>query len=234
MARARLAAVHQPNFFPWLGYFNKLATADVFIVLDDAQHTKTGGNWSNRVRLLIGAEARWVTAPIRRPTHGVVPLCEVEWAGGQPWREKMVKSLETNYRRAAFYTEIMSLLVPLIRNPEQRLAAFNLHAIRSISAALGIHKEVILASALGVTASSNQRLIELTRSVDCDGYLAGGGADGYQDESAFARAGLQLKCQSFTHPVYPQAGSLGFVPGLSVIDALMHVGQARTSQLVNP
>ena len=104
MSHSAFTAIHQPNFFPWLGYFNKIARADVFIVLDNVQHTKTGSNWSNRVKLFISAEPRWVTAPISRPAHGTIALNQVEWAN-LPWREKLLKTLATNYQVAPFYDE---------------------------------------------------------------------------------------------------------------------------------
>ena len=53
----KVVAIHQPNFLPWLGYFDKLARADVFVLLDDAQFPKKQGNATNRVRLLVGGRA---------------------------------------------------------------------------------------------------------------------------------------------------------------------------------
>src|SRR5690606_21435204 len=44
-----LVAIHQPNYAPWLGYFHKLAQADVFVFLDDAQFSK--GSYTNRVQV---------------------------------------------------------------------------------------------------------------------------------------------------------------------------------------
>jgi len=39
----RVVAIHQPNFFPWLGYFDKMARSQCFVFLDDVQIQKTGG-----------------------------------------------------------------------------------------------------------------------------------------------------------------------------------------------
>ena len=39
----RVVAIHQPNFLPWLGWFDKLARADVMVLLDDVQFPKKGG-----------------------------------------------------------------------------------------------------------------------------------------------------------------------------------------------
>jgi hypothetical protein len=82
----RLVAIHQPNFFPWLGYFDKLARADVFILLDDAQYPKTGGTWSNRVQLLINEKPAWVTVPVVRSYHGVRQIREMRIDEQRPWR----------------------------------------------------------------------------------------------------------------------------------------------------
>jgi len=35
--------IHQPQYLPWIGYFDKLNRADVFVLLDNVQYKKTGG-----------------------------------------------------------------------------------------------------------------------------------------------------------------------------------------------
>ena len=37
-----ICAIHQPNFFPWLGYFEKIWRADVFIFLNQVDYEKSG------------------------------------------------------------------------------------------------------------------------------------------------------------------------------------------------
>lgn len=103
----RIVAIHQPNFFPWLGYFDKIARSDTFIFLDDVQYPKTGGVWSNRVKMLVAGEPRWVTAPITRTFHGLAKINEIEWADDQTWRVKLIKTLAANYSKAGHYREIM-------------------------------------------------------------------------------------------------------------------------------
>ena len=229
----RVAAIHQPNFFPWLGYFNKIARADVFVFLDDAQHTATGGNWSNRVRLLVSGEPRWVTAPVARPPHGTQRVNEVAWAV-QPWRDKVGRGIALNYGRAPYFAEAWALLQPLVSNPEPMMAAYNMHAVRAIAEALELRTPLLVASSFGLQSTGTERLIELTRGLNCDTYLAGGGAAGYQEDAQFSAAGLALEYQSFHHPAYPQRSPAAFEPGMSIIDALMHCGIARTRELVSP
>lgn len=228
---SRIAAIHQPNFFPWLGYFDKIARADVFVILDDVQHQKTGSNWSNRVRLLVSGEPRWVTAPVERPPHGTVRVDEARLADG-PWRDKLLKAIELNYRRAPAFARVMDIVAPLVTNPEELLAGYNIHAIEAIAGALGLADNRVRASGFAVAGAANERLVALVRAAGCDTYLAGGGAAGYQDDASFEAAGLKLKYQSFAHPVYPQRGAAQFVAGLSILDALMNCGVERTRELI--
>ena len=222
---SKTVAIHQPNFFPWLGYFDKIARSDVFIFLDHVQYPKTGGSWSNRVKLLLGEEARWMTAPVERDFHGVRAINEMAFKNDTPWRSNLLKSLVANYVKAPFFRETRELIEPLLLSPENNIAKYNGAAVIAIAKCLELPIEKILwSSDMGVDKQGNEMLIALTRAAGGGAYMCGGGAQGYQDDDAFAAAGVNLIYQDFRHPVYPQVGCKDLVSGLSVIDALMNIG----------
>jgi hypothetical protein len=221
----KTVAIHQPNFFPWLGYFAKIAESDFFVFLDDVQFPKTGGGWSNRVKLLIGDEARWATASINRNYHGKRTICEIQFLADNPWREKLLKSLEGNYRRHSGYPETMELVAPLLLSREVNVAEYNICAVTAIAQRLGFDlSKLRRSSGLPHESSSNDLLCSITSIVGGSVYMCGGGAAGYQDEGVFNRRGVTLRHQRFVHPVYPQRGRQDFVAGLSIIDAAMNLG----------
>lgn len=229
----RVVAIHQPNFFPWLGFFDKMARSDVFIFLDDVQFSKTGGTWSNRVKMLLAGEPRWVTAPINRAFHGVTAINQIEWADEQPWRVKLLKTLLTNYAKAPHYRETMAWLEPLILLQESNLARYNMAVIRAIADRIGLrHDHCVTSSSLGGRGQASELLIDLTHKAGGDCYLCGGGASGYQDDEAFGAAGVELRYQSFTHPIYTQHGGREFIPGLSIMDSLMNLGYEGVRRLL--
>ncbi|HRJ70657.1 MAG TPA: WbqC family protein [Terrimicrobiaceae bacterium] len=229
----KVVAIHQPNFFPWLGYFDKIARADVFIALDDVQISKTGGGWCNRVKLFIAGEPRWVTAPLQRNYSGVRAIREIAFDDRKPWRENLLKTLRANYARAPHFNEASALLHPLILNECPDLAGYNLNAIRGIATALSISPEKIrLASELTSTGTATERLIELTKGVGGNAYMCGGGAGGYQEDALFEAAQIGLIYQNFAVKSYPQFWEGAFVAGLSIIDALMHLGVAATADFL--
>lgn len=214
-------AIHQPNFFPWLGYFDKIRQADVFVFMDGVAYPKSGsgmGSWVNRVKLAIQGEARWVTCPVRH-LHGEQMIAEVAIDDRQPWRDKLLKTLQANYRRAPGYEPAMALLEPLVRYETDKLAEFNMHAITALAAELGIAARCVRQSDLAVEGAATELLIAITKAAGADTYLAGGGAAGYQEDELFDEQGVTLRYQNFTPLPYGPAGR--WLPGLSVIDYLM-------------
>ncbi len=223
-----IVAIHQPNFFPWLGYFDKIARSDVFILLDHVQFQKTGGTWSNRVKVLISGEEHWLTAPVDRSFHGTRSINEMSFTTAQDWRGKLLKTLAAAYRRAPYFDEAFAVLEPLILNPEANIARFNGKALTVLAQYLGLPVEKFRwSSEFMVAEHASEMLIFLTRAVGGDAYMCGGGAEGYQQDAVFSAAGIVLIYQNFEHPVYPQLGSKEFASGLSIIDALMNIGVAE-------
>jgi WbqC-like protein family len=226
---SHLVAIHQPNFFPWLGYFDKIRRADRFIFLDAVDYPRSGsgsmGSWCNRVRLNVQGEARWITCPVQRMPLGA-PILSAIVDDTQPWRAKLLKTLDANYRKAPRYSATMDLIEPLIRHGAQNLAAFNIAAITGIARHLGLETPLLRQSELPHQGASTPLLISLVKAAGGDAYLAGGGAAGYQEDHLFDEAGVKLVYQDFKPQPYGDPSK--FVPGLSIIDYLMQDGRKLT------
>ncbi|MBT9158696.1 MAG: hypothetical protein DDT36_01714 [Firmicutes bacterium] len=119
----------------------------------------------------------------------------------------------------------MEWLEPLVLLPEVNLARYNMAVVRAIAGRIGLRNDhYVTSSSLGVQGQASELLIDLTRKVGGVCYLCGGGSGGYQDDKAFDSAGVALRYQAFTHPIYTQHGQREFISGLSIVDALMNLG----------
>ncbi|WP_338880515.1 WbqC family protein [Achromobacter veterisilvae] len=229
----RLCAIHQPNFFPWLGYFDKISRSDVFVFFDDVQLQKTRGGWANRVQLLVGGQARWISAPLDRAYHGVKPICEVRFSANEPhWRESLRKTVLAQYSKAKYFKSVQPWLDPLIMNQEVSLSEYNITAINEICNRIGLKCNAIKSSSLITQGNSTDLLISTVIAAGANAYLCGGGASGYQEDEKFGIRGLDLEYQNFAHPRYQQFKGDDFLPGLSIIDALMHCGVAGVREIL--
>lgn len=229
----KVVSIHQPNFFPWLGFFDKIARADVFILMDNVQFPKKGGGWGNRGQLIINGQPAWVTMPVVRSYHGMRLVKNMRISNSTPWREKLLKTVQTNYARAPFFDLIFPLFKNLINNPTDNLTDYNEAAIRAIAKAIGLGtSQLVTGSTLDVAGEGTDLLIAMTRAVGGTAYLCGSGADNYQKDEKFAQAGIELIRQRFQHPVYPQINTSAFVAGLSIVDTLMNCGIEETLLLI--
>jgi hypothetical protein len=231
MTERRLVAIHQPNFLPWLGWWDKLARADIFILLDDAQFPKSGATYMNRVQMLVQGRAAWVTVPIVRAYSGTRAIAQMRTDGQRPWRRRILATLEASYGRAPRFDETMAVLEPALGDRTDLLAQYNERALRAIGEHLGLDtKRFARSSELASEGRATGRIISLVRAVGGGAYLAGGGARGYQDDAMFAAAEVDLVQQDFQPRPYGQGGVARFVPGLSIVDALMWQGAAATAR----
>lgn len=231
--KQNVVAIHQPNFFPWLGFFDKIIRADVFILMDNAQFPKTGGTWTNRVRIAINNQPAWLTLPVQRNYSGFRSIFEMEINNTTNWREKLLRTLQANYGRTPCYRQSMALVEEMVNFPSAKLSEFNTYAIHRLCEVFRIDtKKIILGSTLKPAGNATDLLINMTKVVGGTAYMCGGGSGGYQEDQKFYSAGIGLIYQEFRHPAYPQANTAEFLPGLSILDALFNLGSEELSRLL--
>jgi hypothetical protein len=228
----KVVAAHQPTFLPWLGWWDKLVRADVLVLLDDVQFPKKGGTWMNRVWMLVNGAPTWVTVPVDRTYHGVLPVREARVDDQKPWRNKILKTVAVSYGRSPYFDEVYEPVEKLICLPTDRVAHLNETGVRRIATRIGIDEgKLVRQSDLGVEGIGTDLLVALCRALDATTYLTGDGAGDYLEPEKFAAAGIELVEQRFSPPPYPQLAD-EYVPGLSVVDALMNCGWEGTGGLL--
>ncbi len=224
-----IVAIHQPNYLPWLGYFHKIARADLFVFLDDVQFSKNG--FCNRVQVLHEGRPRWLTVPVSFRFGDAIDAVR---PARPDWPRRHLDSLRGFYGGTPYFRKVMADLETLYRGvPQENLAAANRHLVEGLTERLGLEARFVASSELALgDAKGDERLIRIVERLAPGGvYLSGRGGARYQDETRFAAAGLTLAYTDFVHPRYEQ-GIDDFVAGLSVIDAAFRLGWAETARLV--
>ena len=227
----RTVVIHQPDFLPWLGFFHRLLKADLYIVLDHVQFVSgTARSWMHRDRIKTSAGARWLSLSLQRAPLGT-PIRDIRLAPDPAWRARNLNLVRENYRKAPYFDYVFPQLERLYASSHTRLVDMNLDAIDLLCAAFDIHVERALSSEMSPAGASNEMLAELLRGSGATHYLSGLGAREYFDPAPFARAGVEVVWQDFTHPVYPQLHG-PFVPMLSAVDMLFNCGVERSRDLL--
>ena len=219
-------SIHQPNYAPWCGYFAKIRTADVFVFLDDVQMSK--GSYTSRCQIRNGAEVQWLSVPVRFHLGDLINQVQ---CGSAVWPRKHLQTLQMVYGRCPYFADIMDLITPAYESAGASLSSFNMQLVRRLADYLGLERRFEVAGRLAVEQTSDDRLVSIVKSLGGTRYISGKGGVNYQDPEKFRQAGIELDVRSY-HPVpYPQIHG-EFIGGLSILDALFHVGREATELLV--
>lgn len=215
-----IVAVHQPQYLPWLGYFDKMDRSDVFCYLDNVQYKKN--EWQNRNRIKTAKGWQWLTVPVRY--RFPQKICEVKTPAESYWQRKHLQALASNYGKAPYFAAVMEFLQPLYEREWPNLAELNIAITEQLRNWLGIRPNKILrASRMNLSPEPNDRLIDICLAVGADTYLAGAGGAQYMNLDRFAERGISVVFQDFCHPVYPQRFG-DFVSHLSILDLIFNCG----------
>lgn len=215
--------IMQPYFFPYIGYWQLMNAVDQYVVYDDVNYKK--GSWVNRNRILMPKKPEgWGYINLNLDhASPYKKFNEINVLQEQQYRDTFFSILWDTYRKAPYYSQVISLLKKIMTQEEVTLSKFLKYSFEVINSYLGIETKLILSSDIPKNNELRleKKVIEICKILGADQYYSAmGGWDLYSKEE-FAQQGIEfifLKAKDTIQ--YPQFSS-NFIPNLSIIDVMM-------------
>jgi hypothetical protein len=231
-----IVAAHQPHLIPWLGYVDKWAKCDRFILMDDVQYEEQ--NYQNRQRIKLADGAHWIIIPlIRGSMSDRIIDKRIENSGKgrrHHWQHRTWKTFECHYKRAPYFAQYAAELEDIFRKQTwEWLIDLQLRILELARTSLQIATPVVRASTLNPVGGKTDRLLDIFTKLGAKVYLSGdGGSTSYLDVDKLNAAGVSVMWQRFTHPTYPQCHpARGFISHLGFIDLVLNCGPESAAVL---
>jgi hypothetical protein len=217
-------AIMQPYLFPYIGYFQLVAAADLFVLYDDVNYIKKG--WINRNRILLqGAEHVFTLPCLDVSQNKLINEVLVDWSSKE--LRKVRTTLETAYRKAPFFEQVYPLVRGVLElSGPATIAEVAAQSIRAVCTYLGIATPLVTSSQRpyqNAHLSKGARLVDIVQQEGGDQYLNAIGGEALYTKDLFTQHDIALH---FVKPLPIQYAQplpdKEFVPWLSIIDVLMH------------
>ncbi len=231
-AGSTTAAVIQPSYIPWRGYFDLIRRSDVFVFYDDVQYDKHG--WRNRNRIKTAAGLRWLTIPVHAKGNTVArtPIAHIDIDWTHDWRRSHLAQLRHAYAKAPYFRQCEALVKDLYADAQTSLADFTIAGTVRLARFLGIgHTRFVRSSQLHVSGDKTDRLLSVLRQIDATHYLSGPSARAYIEPHKFQAAGISLEYVDYDYAPYEQLHP-PYDPGVSILDAIFMAGDDARSHIV--
>lgn len=225
-------AIMQPTYIPWAGYYNLIASVDVFVFLDDVQYARKTWQCKNRISRygkVVTLEVPVIKAPLQTRFDAI----EVD--NSKPWVDRHLQEIETAYMDAEFKKDARMLLQDCLENTTQTkfLVDLNIAAIAAVCAKLGISTKFARASELNCDGTRSDHVAAICSAVGAQTYVSPEGARAYLAEDQFEkRHPFALEFQQFVPDEYPQLGHQPFQSHLSIIDVIAQIGPKHARSYV--
>jgi len=224
-------AIHQPQYFPYPGFFHKLSMADILVIMDDTQYDK---RFTNRNKIASTDGFIWLSVPINKD-HKFLPNRLVEINNNIPWKEEHWKKIQRVYANSNFFNLYKEYFQKIYNKEWQFLCELDITTLVQTIEWLGIKIKILKETDLNIKEKGTERLLEVCNEVGADTYISGRGLPGkeYMDEKLFEKSNIKLLYQNYKSVTYPQYMSKSFKPDLSIIDLLFNVGPESMSLITS-
>lgn len=219
-----IITIHQPEHLPWLGFFNKLSKAELFIILDSVQYKKN--NFQHRNKILGSNGVQYIGIPTLTTGHmkGTIATTPIASRSNPKWKAKYINTIKMSYSKHPFFNEVFPVLEEALNTETNMVCDVNIAIIERFANALGFSPEYIRSSELSVSGSKSELILDICKCVNATTYISGSGGRDYLEMDLFKDADVEVVFNDFKHPCYPQKKTKEFIPYLSALDLFMNCG----------
>lgn len=235
----KLAAM-QAYFFPYAGYFQLIHSADIFILYEFLPFRKK--TWMSRNRLLpADGHIHDISIPIQSKSSNAL-IADTMISNHADWKKKLLADITNGYRNAQYFDECFPFIRSLLLDSEPTLHLYNAGIIERICGALNITTRIVktndgykeFESAIKgdhTIPAKMLRIFEMCRKENAETFINAPGGTELYPKYVFQSHGITLRFIRPTLHAYRQWRN-EFVPGLSIIDVLLHNGLAGTREYI--
>lgn len=217
-----IVSINQPAYLPWLGYFHRIASSDLHLVLDHVQFEKNSFTNRNKVRTANGTA--WLTVPVKTSGRfGELPISGLEIDNKSDWRRKHWQTLQQSYGKAPHFAEHEEFFRELYGTPWEKLIDLCTRVTSYLLQRFGIRTKMVNSSEMQSGGAKDKLVLNLCRESGATTYISGALGRDYLREDLFRDAGIRVVYQDYHHPEYPQVYK-PFEPYMAAIDLLFNCG----------
>ena len=223
--------IMQPYFFPYLGYWQMILTADTFVIFDDVNFIKRG--WINRNNILINGSAHLISLPLLAASQNK-HIKDIWVTDSLKDKEKLLKTIEVAYKKAPFFNDVFPIVYDTVLSKDNNLARLLRNQFESVFNYLDVKAKVLFSSDIDKNEDlrAQDKIIDICKRLNTTHYInAIGGIDLY-DQQSFANEGMKLSFIKMRPIDYKQFNN-EFVPNLSFIDVLMFNSRRDVGLMLN-
>lgn len=235
-------AIHQPHYFPWLGYLDKMAKVDKFIIMDMVQLENRSYMCRNRI-LDRSGNILLLTVPCLKKGYREKPYKDIEINAQIKWQKQHRQEILSTFKYSPYLNEIMYELEPLFKREYKFLLDVTVDSIQILRKIFDINTEILFQSALPCYTPKtyeyqtkeekrSQDVLSICQAVGATQYLTGTGASlTFLNINQFEHQGIKVALQNYECPVYEQRFSHEFIPNLSALDLLLNMGIEQSKKI---
>lgn len=222
----------QPYFFPYLGYFQLINAVDKFIIYDDVNYINKG--WINRNNIRVNNSPSLIQVPLVAASQNRL-IKDIFVVDENKWKDKLLKTIYFNYKKAPFFNQIISLLEEGLLSECNSISDLNYSTILKTCSYLNIETELIRTSSIyeNTNLSGESRIVDICLKEKADVYINPIGGQLLYDKIKFEEKGIVLNFINSKTTPYSQNKDI-FINYLSIIDTMMFCSPKEIkSNLIN-
>ena len=177
----------QPYFFPYLGYWQLISQADIFVVFDDVNYIKKGFIDRN----FIVRDNREVSLKLQIQKASQNKKINQLLIGRN--KAELAETVRHVYRKAPQFKSAYPFVEELILCEEENLALYLENTIRAICKLLQITAQIYRSSNFQLSSLGKEKIIPLLIETGAETYINPIGGRAIYKESDFLKSGKSLQ-----------------------------------------